>query len=287
MTVETKIFSVLVSTFVMVGLVPVCCEGEPGKEILKVFGSDAIAAVVDEAASEFMGKDPSKTVVVTGGSTASGFRHLFDGLGQVTMSSGKVSPQVSDEAATKGIMLIGRVIGWADVPIVTNPDNPVQALTVDQVMGIFLGEHTSWREVGGANSPIVVMVTEEAGAGVAHFFREVFLRGTPVTDRAVKSPMFQAALVKVAWNKGAITFCRAMDIAQLERKGKAGTGKVLALKKDRDSSPVLPSPKLHPMRKGDYPIELPCYLYYDRNAKSLLPQAFVSFCAAFVAERYR
>jgi hypothetical protein len=99
--------------------------------------------------------------------------------------------------------------------------------------------------------------------------------------------MFQAALVKVASDKGAITFCRTVDLARLERKEKAGTVQVLALRKDANSAPAVPSSKLHPMGTGNYPIELPCYLYYDRNAKSDLPQAFVNFCAAYVAERHR
>ena len=47
-----------------------------------------------------------------------------------------------------------RPIGLDALVFITNSDNPVDSLTVDQIRGIFSGSITNWSEVGGLDMPI-------------------------------------------------------------------------------------------------------------------------------------
>lgn len=45
-------------------------------------------------------------------------------------------------------------IGLDALVFITNTDNPVDSLTVEQIRGIFSGEITNWKDVGGLDAPI-------------------------------------------------------------------------------------------------------------------------------------
>lgn len=47
-----------------------------------------------------------------------------------------------------------RPIGLDALVFITNTDNPVDSLTIEQIRGIFSGEITNWSEVGGLDAPI-------------------------------------------------------------------------------------------------------------------------------------
>ena len=47
-----------------------------------------------------------------------------------------------------------RPIGLDALVFITNTDNPVESLTIEQIRGIFSGEITNWKEVGGLDAPI-------------------------------------------------------------------------------------------------------------------------------------
>ncbi|MBR0135200.1 MAG: substrate-binding domain-containing protein [Clostridia bacterium] len=52
-------------------------------------------------------------------------------------------------------------IGLDALVFITNTDNPVDSLTVEQIRGIFSGNITNWKEVGGRDAPIVAFQRPE------------------------------------------------------------------------------------------------------------------------------
>jgi phosphate transport system substrate-binding protein len=59
-----------------------------------------------------------------------------------------------------------RIVGYDAVTVVVHRDNPVGSLTLAQLRDIYTGRITSWRGVGGASTPIV-LITQVWGAGRA------------------------------------------------------------------------------------------------------------------------
>jgi ABC-type phosphate transport system substrate-binding protein len=52
-------------------------------------------------------------------------------------------------------------VGLDALVFITNTDNPVDSLTIDQIRGIFSGEITNWKEVGGLDAPITAFQRPE------------------------------------------------------------------------------------------------------------------------------
>ena len=64
---------------------------------------------------------------------------------------------------------------------ITGKDNPVESLTLEQVRGIFSGEITNWREVGGADEKIQAF-QREPGSGSQLGMEQLVMQGTPMAD---------------------------------------------------------------------------------------------------------
>ncbi|MCL1846784.1 MAG: substrate-binding domain-containing protein [Coriobacteriia bacterium] len=60
-----------------------------------------------------------------------------------------------------GITLIQEPVCYDAFVFITHKDNPVDSLTLDQVRGIYSGEITSWRQVGGNDERIIAFQREE------------------------------------------------------------------------------------------------------------------------------
>lgn len=57
--------------------------------------------------------------------------------------------------------------------VITHPDNPVESITVDQLRGIYLGNITTWRELGGSDAPIEAYTRQGKLSAVGRLFREL------------------------------------------------------------------------------------------------------------------
>ena len=64
---------------------------------------------------------------------------------------------VKEELAEADAKLEQKAIGRDALVFIVNEENPVQSLTQQQLRDIYAGRITSWKDVGGADAPIVEM----------------------------------------------------------------------------------------------------------------------------------
>jgi len=64
-------------------------------------------------------------------------------------------------------------VAWDALVVIVNPSNPVDSLTLDQVRDIYLGKVTNWKEVGGPDQPIGLLVRKGKISGVGRTIREL------------------------------------------------------------------------------------------------------------------
>jgi phosphate transport system substrate-binding protein len=78
-------------------------------------------------------------------------------------------------------------VGEARMAFAVHPSNPVHSLTDAQMVDILSGKITNWKEIGGADKPIVVIV-ESKGGGVRTFVEDFFLKGGDITANKREVP---------------------------------------------------------------------------------------------------
>lgn len=147
--------------------------------------------------------DPIGSYLVTSTGSSDAFRTLLDNSAKIGMSSRRIRPEEARSLrdAGGGNMIDPNqehIIAVDSLIVITNPDNPVDRLTTEQLRGIFSGEITNWSEVGGENAPIMVLDRQDGSGTRSVFVDAVFgdaEAGTPPNVTVIDSNNETAAFV--------------------------------------------------------------------------------------------
>ncbi|MBC7230394.1 MAG: phosphate ABC transporter substrate-binding protein [Actinobacteria bacterium] len=136
---------------------------------LKLSGSTTVLPLAQEAAEMFMDENPEVNVNVQGGGSSVGISNVAEGV----MDIGNASRGLKDEEKSLG--LVDHEIALDVIVVIAHKDVPVDDLSADQVFDIFTGKITNWKEVGGPDAAITVVVRDEA-SGTREMFDEKALK---------------------------------------------------------------------------------------------------------------
>lgn len=121
--------------------------------------------------------NPGVRVGVEGGGSTAGIAALIDGRADVCASSRPLTAAEAQRLHQRHGRLGVRVQVARDaLEVFVHPDNPVRALTMLQLKGIFTGRIRQWEKVGGAGGTIEVLIRPPS-SGTHGFFRAVALDG--------------------------------------------------------------------------------------------------------------
>lgn len=135
-------------------------------------GSTALEPLVKKTKEGFEEKYPDAIVDVQGGGSGKGISGVQEGTFQIGNSDVPVADKVKDEAVLKELVetkVCG--IGFA---MVANSDVKVDSLTVEQIVDIFTGKITNWKEVGGDDEAITV-IARPTSSGTRATFKKTIL----------------------------------------------------------------------------------------------------------------
>ncbi len=133
---------------------------------ITVVGSTSVGPYIDALAKNFMTKNPGVTINVQQVGSGQGIANTIDGTADIGMSSRELKdsekPLVEFKMAKDGIA------------VVVQKDNPVNALTKDQIKDIYMGKIKNWKELGGSDAAIN-LYTRESTSGTRGGFEELVL----------------------------------------------------------------------------------------------------------------
>ena len=142
-----------------------------------VKGSDTMVILAQRWAEDYMKKNAGKKVQVTGGGSGTGIAALINGTTDIANAS---RPIKADEAAKVrdrySVLPVETAVARDGVALYVNEANGVTQLTMDQLKAIYLGDVTNWKQVGGADAPIV-LYSRENSSGTYVFFKEQRAQG--------------------------------------------------------------------------------------------------------------
>lgn len=164
-----KIVTLLMGTM-LIGSLAVGCGSSDGSASqdsnkITVSGSTSVGPVVEVLGEDFSAKNEGISVEVQQIGSSAGIKNAIEGTSQIGMAS----RDLKDEEKASGLK--ETQIAIDGIAVITNKNNEVKDLTLEQVKDIYTGKITNWKEVGGKDAPIVV-VSREDGSGTRDGFQE-------------------------------------------------------------------------------------------------------------------
>lgn len=104
--------------------------------------------------------------------TGGAFENLINGTADMIFVSYPSDDQVN-AAAEAGVEFEYHHILTGGFVFFVSVDNPVDSLTLEQIRGIYRGEITNWKEVGGNDEPIVAFQREEGSGSQNGLYRYI------------------------------------------------------------------------------------------------------------------
>ena len=137
-------------------------------------GSSALQPLVEQAARDFMSICPGTTVSVQGGGSGTGLSLVSQGGVTIGNSDIEATDRLDPAAAAE---LVDHQVVKQGFVMVTNGDvQGVSTLTTEQMEGIWTGKIANWKDVGGPDMPIV-LILRPLSSGTRATFKKLVLKG--------------------------------------------------------------------------------------------------------------
>lgn len=146
---------------------------------LLAVGSSALQPLVDEASKKFMDENPNVSIQVQGGGSGTGLTQVSGGQADIGNSDVFAEEKLEEAAAAE---LVDHQVAVVAMAAVINPDITVDNLTKDQLVQIFTGKVTNWKDVGGPDQAIQI-INRPSSSGTRATF-EKYALGTKTEDLA-------------------------------------------------------------------------------------------------------
>ena len=165
---------------------------------ISMVGSTSMEKLANALSEAFMEEYPDVTVTAEFVGSGAGIEAVTNGTADI----GNSSRSLKDEEKAAGV--VENVVAIDGIAVCVDPANEVADLTKEQLTNIYNGTITNWKEVGGADEPIIV-IGREAGSGTRGAFEElVDLKDACKYENELDST--GAVIAKVASTPGAIGY---------------------------------------------------------------------------------
>ncbi|MGC4001064.1 MAG: phosphate ABC transporter substrate-binding protein [Anaeromyxobacter sp.] len=230
-----------------------------------VKGSDTMVILAQRWAEEYMKSNPGKKVQVTGGGSGVGIAALINGTTDIANSSRSIKGDEKAKVRDRySVLPTETAVAKDGVTVYVHESNPVAQLTTDQLRGIFNGDITNWKEVGGPDAKIA-LYSRENSSGTYVFFKEHVLQGDDYAPQAQTLPGTAAVVNAVAKEKLGIGYGGAAYAKGVREV------KVVA----KDGQAYLPTAENIAANK--YPLARPLFMY-TRGKPSGEAADFIRYC---------
>ncbi|HHH13203.1 MAG TPA: phosphate ABC transporter substrate-binding protein, partial [Thiolapillus brandeum] len=195
-----------------------------------------------------------------GGGATKGIRRVHNREVDIGGSCRNKIPGIPEE---RGVRM--SPVAWDALVVMVHPDNPVSDITLDQLKALYEGKITNWKELGGRDAPIELLVRKGKISGVGRTLRELVwadpdqeFKGS--TEYPSSGPLEKAVETHPnAIGVSGISSARKRQVKLLTLEGKA--------------------PTYDNIKNGHYLLYRPLYItYYPRNNPKLKEiKRFIAF----------
>lgn len=161
------VVGVLAIVCIVIGIFAGCNNADTKNEKMTVStdGSTSMEKVIGYLSESYMAENANVTVTYNPTGSGSGIQAVSEGRCDI----GLASRNLKDEEKAK---LNETVIAIDGIAVIVNNENTVKDLTIEQIAKVYKGEITNWKELGGADAPIV-LIGREAASGTRDGFESI------------------------------------------------------------------------------------------------------------------
>ncbi|WP_126456944.1 phosphate ABC transporter substrate-binding protein [Sulfuriflexus mobilis] len=223
-------------------------EEAAGKTLTWVGCGISKKAFMAELAAAYEKKSGVKIDIQGGGAT----RGIREVAAKNADMGGTCRHKIDGEAKERGASL--EPVAWDALVVIVHPDNPVDNITFDQIRGIYLGKITNWKELGGNDAPIRLLVRKGKISGVGRALRKLVFADYNQEFKATEVMKSSGPL-----EKAVVEDVNAIAVTGISSARKR---KVKNLKLDGKE------PTYDNIRAGEYGLYRPLYLAVNRHGKN-------------------
>lgn len=236
------------------------------KNGLQIEGSTTVGPIADEFTEAFKKLHPEVTITVKKTGSGDGAAALIDGRCQIAAMSRFVKPEEFLKAAAKGVMPVAHAVAMDGVCVIVHPSNPVKDLSIEQIRSLYTGQVTNWKDIGGADAPVVV-ISRDTSSGTYEAFNHFVMNKKKMAEKAEYVGSNPQAHARVAATDGAVAY---VGLGFVDNKVKA-----------IEVNGVTPSKKT--IVSGKYSLSRPLFLM--TNGYPELGSPVHAFCTFYLTEK--
>lgn len=142
--------------------------GGGGKELsgsVVVSGSSAMQPLVAAAAEEFMADNPNVDIQVNAGGSGTGLSQVAEGSVQI----GNSDVFAEEKEGIPADQLVDHKVAVVGITAAVNPDVGIKDISKENLIKVFTGKITNWKDVGGKDQKITLVNRPDASGTRAVF----------------------------------------------------------------------------------------------------------------------
>lgn len=163
------VIGVLASVCLIAGVFTACkgadSKAQKDNQTVSTDGSTSMEKVIGYISESYMADNDNVTVTYNPTGSGSGIQAVAEGRCDI----GLASRNLKDEEKAN---LNETVVAIDGIAVIINNENTVADLSIEQIAEIYKGEITNWKELGGADAPIV-LIGREAASGTRDGFETI------------------------------------------------------------------------------------------------------------------
>lgn len=169
-------------------------------------GSSALKPLADDAADSFLNDHPDVSITIDAGGSGEGLKQVSEGTVDIGNSDMAAEDKLDETAAKELVDHQVCVVTMAPIVNKDVAEAGVKSLTKEQLISIFTGKTTNWKDVGGPDENIV-LVTRPESSGTRATFQKYALDGNEeASNTSMETDDSGVLLTNVKSTNGAIGY---------------------------------------------------------------------------------
>lgn len=180
------------------------CSADNSEEVgsgkIAISGSTSIGPLMEKIAEDYERENDEINIEINQVGSSAGIKDAKNKVSEIGMSSRELKEEEKKD-------VIGTVVAYDGIAIITNKNNPIKNLTLQQIKDIYTGKITNWSEIEGGNDNEIIVTSREDGSGTRDAFQElVGFTSEELIGNAMISNGNGGLKVMVEGNENAIAF---------------------------------------------------------------------------------